>query len=239
MPPENILGLILTTRELTNQELKFDYSTREDPLLFADLLTKVELLCSTVPGGMAIFFPSFQMMQTFVRFLHTEERFAQLNERKRIFCETRGKEDIFCSYANHIHNAGQGALLFAVIGGKLSEGINFSDELGRCVMIVGMPYANKKDVVLQERMHFADSQSIGAGAELYRNMCIKAVNQTIGRAFRHKRDWAVVVFADCRYSQPSVLSRITPWIASRCKVTRRAEEIQSLLNHFIKDKGNS
>ena len=105
-------------------------------------------------------------------------------------------------------------------------------------MVVGMPYANKKDVILQERMRFADSQSIGAGSELYRNMCIKAVNQTIGRAFRHKKDWAVVVLADCRYSQPSTLSRITPWIATRCQMMRRAEEVTTWLIPFINDKRN-
>ncbi|KNB43068.1 ATP-dependent RNA helicase [Blastocystis sp. subtype 4] len=238
LPPENILGLILTSRESTHQELKFDYSTRDDPLLLQDLLMKVELLCSIVPGGMAVFFPSFQMMQDFIRYIHTEERFTLLNQQKRVFCESRGKEDIFGSYAKHIRNTGKGALLFAVIGGKLSEGINFSDELGRCVMVVGMPYANKKDVILQERMRFADSQSIGAGSELYRNMCIKAVNQTIGRAFRHKKDWAVVVLADCRYSQPSTLSRITPWIATRCQMIRRAEELKTWLIPFINDKRN-
>ena len=82
-------------------------------------------------------------------------------------------------------------MLFAVIGAKLSEGLNFADDLARCVAVVGLPFANLGSVELQERMKYvrrleekgAIKKAAGqkdAAAELYENMCMNAVNQSIG-----------------------------------------------------------
>ena len=53
-----------------------------------------------------------------------------------------------------------GALLCSVMGGKLSEGINFSDELARCIMVVGLPYPDKRDVVFKEKLKYAGRQQL-------------------------------------------------------------------------------
>lgn len=83
-------------------------------------------------------------------------------------------------------------MLFAVVGAKLSEGLNFTDDLARAVIIVGLPFANLASAELRERMNYVNrlEQQRGqgpkktgvkdAGTELYENMCMNAVNQSIG-----------------------------------------------------------
>lgn len=71
--------------------------------------------------------------------------------------------------------------MFAVVGAKLSEGLNFSDDLARMVVVVGLPFANLGSAELVERLKYADRLSgqgkpanmpYGvAGRELYENIC--------------------------------------------------------------------
>jgi len=85
----------------------------------------------------------------------------------------------------------KGAVLFAVIGAKLSEGLNFSDDLARAVIVIGLPFANLGSPELKERLNYVkqleDKKGIkkekgqkDAAADLYENMCMNAVNQSIG-----------------------------------------------------------
>ena len=127
-----------------------------------------------------------------------------------------------------------GALLLSVVGGKMSEGINFADGLGRCVLMVGMPFANPSELTLMEKMaHLDATQGEGSGREYYMNSCMKAVNQSIGRAIRHRADYAAMLMLDQRYATRGVVDRLPKWIGGRMQAPATFDAALGQLSQFF------
>lgn len=86
----------------------------------------------------------------------------------------------------------KGALIFAVMGGKLSEGINFADDLGRGVITIGLPYANINEIEVKEQAqayaNLMRNNSEGVKTKTFQelqsdyldNSCMRVINQSIG-----------------------------------------------------------
>jgi chromosome transmission fidelity protein 1 len=70
------------------------------------------------------------------------KEFQELATKRKIFEETKESNEVFNEYQKSIKVKKQSSILFCVIGGRLSEGINFSDELARAVIVCGLPFAN-------------------------------------------------------------------------------------------------
>ena len=125
------------------------------------------------------------------------------------------------------------SVLFCVVGGKLSEGINFSDNMARCVVIIGLPFPNPHDVELKMHMEFAESISQGAGRRMYDSLCLRAVNQAIGRSIRHRGDYACVILLDERYSHRNITTQLSSWLQPFISTCRTwAETLRSADQFF-------
>ncbi|KAG7249355.1 hypothetical protein CRUP_029484 [Coryphaenoides rupestris] len=80
----------------------------------------------------------------------------KLEERKTVITEPRGGakgdfDELLQSYYNAITHSDQGshrdgALLIAVCRGKVSEGLDFTDDNARAVVTIGIPFPNIKDL---------------------------------------------------------------------------------------------
>ena len=207
VPASNILPRVICTGP-SGAKLDFSYQYRDKPDTLTELGRVLMNLTNIIPGGIVVFFPSYDYEKLVLKHLTDTGVFGKIEAKKRVFREPKNSSDldtVLSDYSKCVRLAG-GAVLLAVVGGKMSEGINFSDDLGRAVVMVGLPYPNMTSPELKEKMSYldrtvADTDGRRAGQVHYDNLCMKAVNQSVGRAIRHRNDFASILFIDHRLVQ--------------------------------------
>lgn len=76
--------------------------------------------------------------------------------------------------------------------------------------------------------------------EYYENLCMRAVNQTIGRAIRHQNDYATIVLMDQRYTtNSSVQNKFSSWIRKSYSNYEQFSLLTSRIEAFFKNKSNT
>jgi chromosome transmission fidelity protein 1 len=264
----------------TGTALDFRHGARGKDAVIDELGRVLTNICRVAPGGVVVFFPSFSYADQVYERWEGSGVVGQLKGKKKVFREPRGAgevEKILEKYAQICRsNSSNGAVMMCVVGGKLSEGINFGDDLGRCVIVVGLPYPNPSDPELKERLAWVDSHSgghsnsvnpaflsqqqqqqinptssssnnnavLGAAArQAYQDMCMKAVNQCVGRVIRHKGDYAAIIMADMRWTttgnSTSPLSKLPGWMQPSIHVAANYGDAHSLLVRFYKSLSSS
>ncbi|KAI9209497.1 Asp-Glu-Ala-Asp/His box polypeptide 11 [Polychytrium aggregatum] len=236
--PKTSILTVACDRGPTGIEFKFDYASRGSAEMIGELGNAIVNFAGIVPGGIVVFFASYSFLDTVVNVWRSCGILQRLEAKKEIFTEPKTTSEVdqtLRKYADAIRSSWQGdalaqkstrngAILLAVVGGKMSEGINFSDDMGRAVVMVGLPFANMTSIDLKEKMRYINDTakgdgSVGAnqnspspGTVYYENLCMKAVNQSIGRAIRHKDDFACVLLLDKRYSTRRIQEKLPGWI---------------------------
>ena len=231
IPDENLVAWPLVTGS-NGVEFDFTFEKRSLPAVISALGHALLELSRTVPDGLVVFFPSYAYLELVTSTWKKRQTsgislWDRLEDSKPIFEEAKGSssvDDILEQYSAAIEggSSDKGALLLSVVGGKMSEGINFSDRLGRGVVIVGLPFPNiqspewkaKIDYIEQQALSRGETASDGktAARAFYENACMRAVNQSIGRVIRHKGDYAAIVMLDRRYNTPRIQEKLPGWI---------------------------
>ena len=200
--------------------LDFSFKARASPSTALRVRRMLLKIGKVVQGGLVVFFPSYQYLEQAQEVWQSSSTAEQLGRIIPIYSDSRtgSTEQVFASYSKAVRENGR-ALLFSVLGGKLSEGINFADDLGRCVVVVGLPFPNLTTPEWKAKLEYLERQAAEsglpkgrAGQEHAENVCMRSVNQAIGRVIRHKDDWASIVLMDSRYAQNRIRDKLPGWI---------------------------
>ena len=210
--PDNVVLATLATGP-SGLQFNYNFSKRGSDAMQNELFLALSNLRRLCPAGMVVFFPSYSYQNSFFEYCvkkangKLQDKFGALFQQQQ---KTSAPSNVFERYSDAIERGGK-AMIWSVVGGSLSEGINFSDNLARMVIMVGVPYPNPNDVVLKERTK-------RMGGNYIESLAARAVNQSIGRAIRHINDYACVLMLDHRYTQPGGIGASLPQWMLKSKV---------------------
>jgi DNA excision repair protein ERCC-2 len=180
-PPEN--KVIFYTDDVTTKYEEF--RKRENIML---IRKHVESL-SGLKRNTAIFFPSYDALDEF------EDLRNSIG--KKVFVETKGAGQEELIETINRFKTSRNSMFFGIIGGRLSEGIDFPDQELEVVVLVGIPYpkpsARQRALVLYYDLKFRKGWEYAVRAPTTRRM-----NQAIGRLIRREDDRGVAIILDRR-----------------------------------------
>ncbi len=163
---------------------------------------------ATLKGNLAVYFPSYQILETYAALL--EDRLASRNlivEPK----DARGAGELLKTFLS-LPSRGSSGIIFAVCGGKWSEGLDYRGELLSGAMVVGLPlapYNRVRQMTIDYYRH-----KFGAEGEFisYTLPALNRAQQAIGRVLRSPEDRGVLVFGEKRFLDHRVRAGLPPWI---------------------------
>ncbi|KNC49459.1 uncharacterized protein AMSG_11882 [Thecamonas trahens ATCC 50062] len=215
-------------------------------LEFQDQLGEtVKALAHIVPHGMLVFVTSYTLLDKLVKRWKETGLYAQLSQLKRVVQEPRAKADFEGTMAKfYAAIKGSkaspptigGAVLLAVYRGKVSEGIDFSDDNARSVLCVGIPYPNIKDrkITIKRRYNDTHSTSRGLlpGSKWYTLQAFRALNQALGRCIRHRNDYGSILLVDERFARSSIAPSLSKWVRTAIQSFPNPQAFGQALHNF-------
>lgn len=250
IPDENLV--VLPIAERNGQKFSFTFAERNSVDMIKALGMTIVQLMYKIPHGMVVFFPSYAYMDSVVKIWQSAGIYDTINRYKKVFTEPSGSVDeVLTEFGSHIQECKDtktpgGAMLFSVVGGKMSEGINFSDDLARGVVMIGLPFPNAFSAEMVAKREYVEGQVLKAGGSMsearakardfYENICMRAVNQCVGRSVRHAKDYSSIILIDHRYNNETIQKKLSYWVQKRIQQNSSVANACNLLGAFFKSK---
>jgi DNA excision repair protein ERCC-2 len=193
----------------------------KDDTIIPQMWQYISNICNTFQKNTMVFFPSFNTLSMFrkngdfskiQRGLYVEEQHMSQSELMTLVTN-------FKSCGDGIQD---GASLFSVMGGRISEGMDFPAEQLEIAVIVGIPYP--KPTARQRGLQNYYDKKFGKGWEYtVQAPTARKMLQAIGRLIRNENDRGVAVILDKR----------APRFHQYIKDMKESQDLLKDINHFM------
>jgi DNA excision repair protein ERCC-2 len=189
-PKEN--RKILFVHDVTT---KYDEISKDEKII-TRMQKHVTNICNTFPKNTMVFFPSFNVMSMFRNNVDLDNINRGIYFEEQEMSQTALME-LVSDFKERGNQNGDGATLFSVIGGRISEGMDFPAEQLEIAVIVGIPYpkptARQRGLQRYYDLKFRKGWEYTVEAPTARKLL-----QSIGRLIRDEKDRGVAVILDRR-----------------------------------------
>jgi len=186
-PEEN--RKIVVTEELTTK-----YTERGEEM-YRRVAVKIGEVARYVIGSMAVFFPSYALLNSISAYLPRDVSRRAMVERQKM--SKREKNRLY-----ELLRDTDGGILLAVQGGSLSEGIDYESNTLKAIIVVGLPLSPPTLEIKTIERYYAGKYGSAKG-RLYGYLypAITKVLQAAGRGIRSEQDRCIIILMDYRFAQ--------------------------------------
>ncbi len=208
---------------LAAEDITTAYSMRQNRANTA-LITDYILSFASVPGNCAIYFPSYQILEQYAALC------AQKIRAKQVYIEPRVAADAGAALSEFLAlpEQNKAGVLFAVCGGKWSEGLDYRGKMLSGAMVIGLPLAPFNRVRRMVNEYFI-RKFPGDGEFLsYTLPAINRALQALGRVLRTPDDRGILVLGERRFTEKRVKDALPAWMQQEmvvCNAERFKSEV--------------
>ncbi|TNJ27880.1 TFIIH basal transcription factor complex helicase subunit [Giardia muris] len=239
--------IIRTVVSVDRQPLCGKFNMRKDPTYLKNLGYAIRTCVCNVVGGVLVFFSSYVFMNETVAAWERLGLLEELRRSHKLFIEQSNTEQACVDFEQYRDECARGStpIFFVVCRGKLSEGVDMSDALCRCVIVVSIPFPNSADPGTQAQTSWLEEHSKIGSRKWYELQACQSVNQAIGRVLRHRDDYGCIFLLDSRYEKSDVSKGILEWMRRDIASTRlkgwkySAEPLAEAIETFFKTRSKS
>lgn len=235
------LGLPLETRmilypspfPLENRKIFYvrDVTTRYEELvkdvsIISKMWKHVSDICNRFKKNTIVFFPSYNVLSMFQKNGNFGEIQRCLYIEEQNMSQTQLME-LVTDFKSSENRNGNSATLFSVIGGRISEGMDFPAKQLEIAVIVGIPYP--KPTARQRGLQKYYELKFGKGWEYtVQAPAARKILQAIGRLIRNENDRGVAIILDKR----------APRFNQYIKNMKESKDLLTDIDCFIKQQQN-